>query len=88
MKGLKKLLDSGKKIMAVWLLINSTVWIYLSYILAFLDKPDIAEDLSAKVVTTVVATFATYAVSSVVEHISEAKYGNIEDKHDDSGGYI
>jgi len=76
--GLRKLLDSGKKIMAVWILVNSTVWVYLSYLLAFKDKADIAESLSSNVVVTVIAVFATYAASSVVEHISESKHGTIQ----------
>jgi len=86
MSGFKKLFDSGKKILAVWLLMNSTVWVYCSYILAFLGKEDIAESLSEKVVITIIAVFATYATSTVVEHISEAKNGNINKK--DSGDSI
>lgn len=86
-KGLKKLLDSGKKVMAIWILANATIWVYLSYILAFMGREDIAEDLSSNVVTTVIAVFATYCVGSVVEHISEARYGTIntcEDTEDET----
>ena len=75
--GLRKLLDSGKKIMAVWILVNSTVWVYWSYVLATLGRERIAEDLSSNIVTTVIVVFATYAVSSVVEHVSEARHGTI-----------
>jgi len=77
MSGFKKLFDSGKKILAVWLIINSTVWVYCSYLLAFLGREDIAESLSEKVVITIIAVFATYATSTVIEHISEAKNGSI-----------
>ena len=75
--GMRKLLDSGKKIMAVWILVNSTVWVYWSYVLATLGRERIAEDLSSNIVTTVIVVFATYAVSSVVEHVSEARHGTI-----------
>ena len=78
MTGFKKLFDSGKKVMAVWILINSTIWVYLSYLLAWTGHEKIAENLSSNVVTTVIAVFATYCVGSVVEHISEAKYGTIK----------
>lgn len=79
MNGFKKLFDSGKKIMAVWILIHATIWIYMSYILAFMDKADIAEDLSRNVVTTVIAVFATYSVATVIDKINEAKNGTIND---------
>ena len=72
--------------MAVWLLIHATIWIDLSYILAFLDKKEIAESLSREVVITVIAVFATYALSTAVEHVSESKRGNINTN--DSGGSI
>ena len=77
MNGLKKLFDSGKKILAVWLVFHSTIWVYCSYLLAFFGKEEIAESLSEKVVITIIAVFATYATSSVIEHISEAKHGDI-----------
>lgn len=80
MNGLRKLFDSGKKILALWLILNSTIWVYCSYILAFLGKDEIAESLSEKVVITIIAVFATYATSTVVEHISEAKHGDINKK--------
>ena len=78
MSGFNKLFDSGKKIMAIWILIHATIWIDLSYILAFLDKNEIAESLSREVVITVIAVFATYAVSSVADKVNEAKNGTIK----------
>lgn len=80
MNGFKKLFDSGKKILAVWLVINATLWVYMSYILAFIGREEIAESLSEKVVVTIIAVFATYATSTVIEHISEAKHGDINKK--------
>lgn len=82
--GMRKLLDSGKKVMAVWILVNSTVWIYWTYVLATLGRERIAEDLSSNIVTTVIVVFATYSVSSVVEHVSEARHGTILNYMDDA----
>ena len=84
MNGFKKLFDCGKKILAVWLIINSTIWVYMSYILALLGREEIAESLSEKVVITIIAVFATYAVSSVAEHMSEAKHGTIQNDTEES----
>lgn len=66
---LKKLCDSGKKLLAIWLVFNSTVWIYLSYYLAYTGHEDIAETLSGKVVTEVIAVFAAYAVTTTVSNV-------------------
>lgn len=84
MDGFKKLFDTGRKILAVWVLLHATIWIDLSYILAFMDKKDIAESLSSNVVTTVIVVFAVYATASVAEHISEAKYGTIKTNKKDT----
>ena len=84
MNGFKKLFDSGKKILAVWLVVNCTIWVYMSYILAFLGREEIAENLSEKIVITIIAVFATYAFSSVAEHISEAKNGTIKNNTEES----
>ena len=65
----KKLCDSGKKILAVWLVFHSTVWIYLSYYLAYTGHEEIAETLSGKVVTEVIAVFASYAVTATVSNV-------------------
>ena len=75
--GIKKLFDSGKKIITVWLIFWSTIWVSLSYLLAFLNRKEIAESLSENVVAIVIGSFVTYATASVLEHISESKRGNI-----------
>lgn len=77
--GLRKLLDSGKKVMTVWLLFNSTVWVYLTYWLAATGHTKVVEDLSKAVVVTILGTLVTYSVSTTVEHISESKRGSILD---------
>jgi uncharacterized BrkB/YihY/UPF0761 family membrane protein len=75
---LKKLFDSGKKILAVWLVFHSTVWIYLSYYLAYTGHEKIAETLSGKVVTEVIAVFAGYAVTATVSNVF--RYNNFGGK--------
>lgn len=46
-------------------------WIYLTYILAFMGKPDIAESLAGKVVTEVIAVTTIYALKSLFENLSK-----------------
>lgn len=45
----------------------SVVWISLSYILAFLNKADIAQELSKQIVVVVIATLISYFVKSFFE---------------------
>jgi uncharacterized membrane protein len=62
--------EFSKKI--VWLLtINGIIWIYLSYILAFLDKPEIAQTLSIAVVTEMVAVTLVYCCKALFENLSK-----------------
>ena len=76
-RGLRKLLDSGKKVMTVWLLVNATAWVYLTYALAWTGHSSVVEDLSKAVVVTILGTLVTYSISSTVEHVSESKRGSI-----------
>ena len=41
------------KLIVGWLLLNGTIWIYLSYILAYLGRIEIAETLSKTVVVEI-----------------------------------
>lgn len=50
---------------------NGTVWIYLSYGLAFLGREEIAETLSKTVVTEILGVFAAYAVKALLENLSK-----------------
>lgn len=77
MNGLRKIFDSGKKVMAVWLLVNGTIWVYLSYALAWTGRITVLENLTRTIIITIFGTFATYSASSTVEHISESKRGSI-----------
>jgi hypothetical protein len=62
--------EFSKKI--VWLLlINSIIWIYLSYALAFLGKEQIAENLSTTVVIQILGVMIVYSLKALFENISK-----------------
>lgn len=65
----KKWFETTTKQLVWWLIINGTVWIYLSYILAYLGRDDIAESLSRAVVTEVIGTMAVYCIKAVIENV-------------------
>lgn len=70
MKRQKKTSTTTKLI--VWfLLVNSVLWVWCSYILAWFGRGEIAEALSKVVVTEVIAVFAGYAVKALLENISK-----------------
>lgn len=69
MTAMKKWLESTTKQLVWWLIINGTIWIYLSYILAYLGRDDIAETLSRAVVTEVIGTMAVYCIKAAVENV-------------------
>jgi ABC-type transport system involved in cytochrome bd biosynthesis fused ATPase/permease subunit len=65
----------------VWLFaINSVVWVYLSYLLAFLGKEQIAENLSEKIVIQIIGVTLIYCVKSLFENLS--KHNSWPDKFD------
>lgn len=73
----QKKIETMKKI--VWVcLVNGFVWVWCSYILAYLDKPQIAESLSQVAVTEIIGVVLAYALKSVVENLS--KNNNWPDK--------
>lgn len=54
----------------VWLFsINGCIWIWCSYILAFMGKDQVVESLSSTVCTVIVGTLIAYLVTSTVESI-------------------
>lgn len=60
----------------VWMFsINGMLWIWCSYILAFLDKAVIAEQLSSNVCTVVIGQMVCYLVTSTIEN--SLKYNDI-----------
>lgn len=56
----------------VWAcVINGFAWVWCSYILAALDKPQIAEELSKVALAEIIVPVAVYAFKSVVENLSK-----------------
>lgn len=63
----------------VWLFaLNSVIWVYLSYMLAFLGKEQIAENLSEKVIIQIIGVTLIYCLKSLFENLS--KHNNWPDK--------
>lgn len=56
----------------VWACVgNGFAWVWCSYILAALDKPQIAEELSKVALAEIVAPVVVYAIKSAVENLSK-----------------
>lgn len=73
----EKKAETMKKV--VWVcLFNGIAWVWCSYILAALDKVQIAESLSQVAVTEIVGVVLAYALKSVIENLS--KNNNWPDK--------
>lgn len=50
-----------------FILINGVIWVYLSYVLAFMDRAQIAETLSTQAVISIIATMIGYFAKSAFE---------------------
>lgn len=59
------------KIAIAFVLINSEMQIWASYVLAFLGRDAIAEALSQQIVVTIIGTMTGYFVKSLVENLSK-----------------
>lgn len=58
--------------MVVWIcLANGFAWVWCSYILAALDKMQIAESLSQVAVTEIIGVVLVYGLKSAVENLSK-----------------
>lgn len=57
----------------------SCIWITLSYVLAFMGKESIAENLSAKIVMIILGTFIPYLCKSFFETFCE-KHNELKEK--------
>lgn len=63
----------------VWVcILNGFAWVWCSYVLAALDKVQIAEELSKVALVEIVAPVAVYAVKSALENLS--KYNRWPDR--------
>lgn len=56
----------------VWFcLINGIAWVWCSYLLAYLGRAEIAENLSTVALTEIVAVVLTYSIKSLLENLSK-----------------
>lgn len=66
----KPKMETTKKV--IWIcLINGFAWVWCSYILAYLDKVQIAESLSQVAVTEIIGVVLAYCIKSAVENLSK-----------------
>lgn len=66
-------------------LVNGIAWVWCSYLLAYLGREQIAEQLSGKAVTEIIAVVLAYALKSLAENFS--KHNKWPDKdQEDKGG--
>ena len=69
----KKQMETMKKV--IWIcLINGFAWVWCSYILAYLDKVQIAESLSQAAVTEIIGVVLAYSIKSAVENLSKHNF--------------
>lgn len=62
--------ETSKKV--VWVcLVNGFAWVWCSYALAYLDKPQIAESLSQVAVTEIIGVVLAYCLKAAVENLSK-----------------
>ena len=66
---MRKWLETNTQRLVWWYTINSTIWIYSSYILALIGRDDIAESLSKVVVSEIIAVILGYMGKAVVENV-------------------
>lgn len=66
------------KLIVGFLLANGVVWVYLSYVLAYLGRVEIAEALSRAVVAEILGVVLVYGLKSLFENLS--KHNNWPDK--------
>lgn len=61
------------------ILINANIWVYLSFILAFMGKQEIAESISVQAIITIIGVFASYCIKSAYEK----KIGKEKEEYED-----
>lgn len=58
--------------LVIWVCLGMGIaWVWCSYILAYLDKPQIAEALSQVAVTEIIGVVLAYSIKSAVENLSK-----------------
>lgn len=69
-RGAEQKSETAKRV--VWVcLINGFAWVWCSYILAYLDRVQIAESLSQIAVTEIIGVVLAYCIKSTVENLSK-----------------
>ena len=66
---MKKWFETNTQRLVWWYTINSTIWIYSSYILALIGRDDIAESLSKVIVTEIIAVILGYMLKALIENV-------------------
>ncbi|MCD7947975.1 MAG: hypothetical protein LUG13_06745 [Oscillospiraceae bacterium] len=59
------------KIIIITCLINGILWVWCSYLLAYLGRTEIAESLSKVAITEIIGVVLVYCLKSLVENISK-----------------
>jgi hypothetical protein len=49
------------------ILINANIWVYLSFVLAFMGKQEIAESIAVQAIITIIGVFGSYCIKSSYE---------------------
>ena len=74
-------LSYTKKVVA-FVLINAEIQIYCSYVLGFLGRDNIAEELSTQVVITVLGAIGFYCIKSLIENLSKYNIGYLTSRNE------
>lgn len=66
----KQKMETSKKVMWICLAMGF-LWVWCSYVLAWMDRTQIAESLSATAVTEIIGVVLAYSIKSAVENLSK-----------------
>jgi len=59
------------KLVVAFCLINGVLWVWCSYLLAYLGRGAIAEDLSKVAITEIIGVVLVYGVKSLFENLAK-----------------
>lgn len=82
-----QMFDSFMKVLTFVVVSHGLVMVTLSYILAFMDKIQIAESLSQTVVTEIIAPVTVYGITKTIENVSKYNTWFSISNKEDSNGY-
>ena len=77
-KSKKEAPETFTKQMVKEIIHHAIVWVYLTYLLAYLGKTDVAENLSITVVKVIIYTFISYATKALFENVFKYTVSKIE----------